>query len=301
MAAQEQPVCDHDCSPRDSVDALLESWALRRPDLDFGPVAVITRLARVRGHIDAELESVFRAFGLTPPDFAALVTLARIIDTHGVSQHRLADELGLTPGTISVRIDRLVDRGLAERKADPDSKRNTLVALTAQGRELFERVTPTHLANEQRLLAALSDSERQLLADLLRKLLVEFEGSRPAPTGSGRLGLVVSPAHVTIGMRAAVGLPPAAGLLVRSVEPDSPAARADLQPGDVLSEADGRELRSSASLYAAIREARAGSIQVTLLRGNEQVHTSLALDPGFPIDGRSATACGPGHRAEHAL
>jgi DNA-binding MarR family transcriptional regulator len=299
MATCEEPACDHDCSPRDSVDALLESWALRRPELDFEPVAVIMRLARVRAHIDAELESVFRAYGLSPPDFAALVTLARISDARGVSQHRLAGELGLTPGTVSVRIDRLVSQGLAERRADPDSKRSTLVALTAAGSDLFERAAPAHLANEERLLAALSGDERRLLAGLLRKLLIEFEGSQPTTPGSERVGLVVSPAYVTIGMRAAVGLHGAAGLLVRSVEPDSPAARADLQPGDVLIRADGRELRSSASLYAAVRDAGAGPVQLTVLRGNDRVQASLQLSR--PVDGRSAAACGPGRRAEHTL
>ena len=38
------PGDDSDCVPRDSVDALLASWAAARPDLDFSPVAVVARL-----------------------------------------------------------------------------------------------------------------------------------------------------------------------------------------------------------------------------------------------------------------
>lgn len=120
---------------------------------------------------------------------------------------------------------------------------------------------------------------------------MEFEGSQPA-AGSGRLGLVLSSAHVTIGMRTAVGLPGVAGLLVRSVQPDSPAARADLQPGDVLIKAGGRDLRSSASLYTAVRAAGTSPVQLTVLRGNDQFQTSLQLSG--PVDGRSAAARGPG-------
>src|SRR5215208_498101 len=147
---------DRHCTPRDSVDVLLGSWRERRPDLDFSAVAVIARVGRVRGHVEDVLDEVFRAHGLGAASFAVLVTLARIGGDVGVSQRRLMDELALTSGTISVRMDRLVGQGLVERRPDPESRRNTLITLTARGRELFERVAPAHLANERRLLAALS-------------------------------------------------------------------------------------------------------------------------------------------------
>jgi DNA-binding MarR family transcriptional regulator len=278
---------------------MLQSWAERRPDLDFRPVGVITRLARIRAHLDGELEEVFAESGLTGPSFAALVTLARIADERGVSQRRLADELGLTPGTVSVRVDRLVEQGLAVRTSDPDSQRNTLVALTSQGQALFERLAPAHLDNEQRLLAALTEPEQDLLADLLRKLLAEFEGSQPADAGQGRLGLVVTPAHITMQMRAAVGLPPAHGLLVRSVEPGLPAEQAGILPGDVLTCAGGRDLRSSASLYAALRDSADNSLTFVVLRGSHTFETRLTLQPGaaagHAVGGRSSA------RPEHTL
>jgi hypothetical protein len=96
---------DRDCTPCDSVDRLVASWREKRPDLDMSSVEVVTRLGRVRDHIDERLATVFANFGLTIPAFAALVTLARLDDGgRGVSQRRLADELGLTPGTVSVRV-----------------------------------------------------------------------------------------------------------------------------------------------------------------------------------------------------
>jgi DNA-binding MarR family transcriptional regulator len=300
MTRQNNTECDLECAPRDSVDALLQSWAERRPDLDFRPAGVITRLARVRAHLDAELEEVFAESGLTGPSFAALVTLARITGEHGVSQRRLADELGLTPGTVSVRVDRLVEQGLAHRTPDPDSQRNTLVALTSQGRALFERAAPAHLDNEQRLLAALTEPEQQLLADLLRKLLAEFEGSRPAAAGESRLGLVVTPAHVTMRMRSAVGLPPAPGLLVRSIEPGLPAEQAGILPGDVLTCAGGRDLRSGASLYAALRDSTDSSLTFVVLRGSQTFQTTLTLQPGAAASHAAASGRSSG-RPEHTL
>ena len=70
------------------------------------------------------------------------------------------------------RLDGLESAGLVERLADPDDRRGRLVALSAKGRALVDRAVVEHLANEQRLLGALSTSERRTLANLLRKLLV---------------------------------------------------------------------------------------------------------------------------------
>jgi DNA-binding MarR family transcriptional regulator len=292
MPAVAKPSSDHDCTPRDSVDRLVASWREKRPDLEMSSVEVVTRLSRVRDHIDERLATVFANFGLTTPAFAALVTLARLDDGGpGVSQRRLADELGLTPGTVSVRVDRLAEDGLVTRTPDPELRRNVLVTLTDKGRELFERAVPAHLDNEARLLAALENDEQRLLAGLLRKLLVEFEGStNPADPGP-HLGLLLVPAHVTMEMRESVGLPRVAGLLVRSIEPGSPGQAAGVAAGDVLIRAGGRELRSSSSLYAAIQDA-GERLTVTLLRDNDERRVRIALDGGddVPVTGPAAGA-----------
>lgn len=290
---------ERECTPPDSVDALLASWAEKRRDLDFEPVAVITRLTRIRRHLDRELEPVFERFGLSPSTFEALVTLMRIAGESGVSQKRFADEIGVTPGTISVRVDRLVEEGLAERRPDPDSKRSSLIALTEEGRDLFERVAPAHLANERRLLASLSDEDMRLLVGLLRKLLVEFEGSAPIDEHGRRLGVVLTPAHVTIELRESVGLPEVAGLLVRAVEPGSPAADAGIEPGDLLIGGNGRELRSSSSLYVAVRESGDGPLKLKLLRGSDQVEVRVQLK-AMGKDGASSTEQ-TGRPGEHCV
>lgn len=302
----DQPVdqsgSDHHCLPRDSVDALLASWQACRPELDFTPVGVISRLARVRSHIDYDIAALLEEHGLSGPDFAVLVTLARIGDDGQISQRRLMDELGLTSGTISVRMNRLVEAGLVDRQDDPQSKRHTTITLTAGGRDLFERIVPAHLANERRLLAALSDEEEQTLAALLRKLLVEFEGSRSPADAPPRLGLTLAPAHIAIKMRESVGLPAVPRLLVRAVEEDGAAGRAGIRTGDVLLNGGKRELRTIAGLYAAIDDAGgAPLLKLTLLRGVDE-HT-VTIDLGGPRvhDGTLAATAGRSSRGNHNI
>lgn len=269
----------------DSVDRLVAEWGIARPDLDVSPIGVVTRLARVRAHIDAELETLFAQHGIGGPSFAVLATLTRLGAASGVPQRRLMDELGLTSGTISVRVDRLAEAGLVERRPDPEDRRNALVLLTDRGRELIEGIIPAHLDNERRMLAALSDLERETLADLLRRLLVEFEGAGRRTRGPQGLGMTLAPAHVTLAMRRAVGLPAEPGLLVRAVDDGGAAARAGLAEGDVLVAVGDEPLRSLGRLHIVLdAAASSGRLRLEVVRGVERRQVTLAL-PGPPESG----------------
>ncbi|MCU1644181.1 MAG: hypothetical protein JWN03_4456 [Nocardia sp.] len=272
------------------MDRLLAGLTLLRPELDHSPVAVVQRLGRVRRIIEAEVEAGFAEFGLTGSDYVALATLRLDDRSDGVSQRYLMRELGLTSGTISVRVDRLVEQGLVTRSPDPADKRNTLVALTAVGRELFDRVTPAHLSIEDRLLAALDPEQREVLETILRRLLVSFEGSVPDDEFP-RLGMVLAPAHIAVQMRRAVGLPEFTGLLVREVEPDSRAERAGIRTGDVLLRAGDRDLRSIAALHMALGAATAaGALHISLVRGvDTQYEATLDVGPHTADTGTAPT------------
>jgi DNA-binding MarR family transcriptional regulator len=158
-----------DGAAHDYVDGLMASWAASRPDLDVTPVAISTRLARVRDHLEGEMAAVFGSFGLTGPTFVMLATITRL-EGAVVTEARIAEELGLTAGTIGGRIDRLVDDGLVAR--GPDGA----VVLTERARDLFDEAVPAHLGAQARVLSALTSDEQAVLADLLRKLLVSLEG-----------------------------------------------------------------------------------------------------------------------------
>src|SRR5690349_3640292 len=194
----------HEDGPRvgDSVDRIVAEWAVERPDLPVGPAEVMARLARVRTRMDDELAAVFARHDLTAPDFTVIAALRRAGRPYTLPQSVLMNRLGLTSGTVSVRLGRLERKGVVTRVPSTDDGRGVLVTLTPRGAALFDEVAPEHLANEDVLLSALTADERDQLAGLLRKLLVAFEH----PRSTSPLGFTVEPAHLARRARAAVGL-----------------------------------------------------------------------------------------------
>jgi DNA-binding MarR family transcriptional regulator len=162
----------------DLVDVVLREWRGQRPELDLGAVAVIARLGRAAELTERGLDEVFREYGLNRSSFDVLATLRR----GGPPYRRTPTELYRahlrTSGAMTHMIDRLERDSLVERLPDPSDRRGLLVGLTPKGRQLVDRVVPRHLANEERLLATLSASERRQLAKLLRKLLIDLEEPR---------------------------------------------------------------------------------------------------------------------------
>jgi DNA-binding MarR family transcriptional regulator len=73
------------------------------------------------------------------------------------------------------RIDRLVARGLVERRTDPHDGRGILVVMTDRGRTRVDTAISVLLAAENQLLDKLSVHDQQHLASLLRKLSLDFD------------------------------------------------------------------------------------------------------------------------------
>jgi S1-C subfamily serine protease len=85
------------------------------------------------------------------------------------------------------------------------------------------------------------------------------------------LGIGIAPSRVAKGLRRAVGLPEADGLLVRAVEDDSLASKAGLQEGDLIVAASGQEVKSVDDLFDALdRLGTEGTLELKVLRGTEE-------------------------------
>src|SRR5947207_9299222 len=91
----------------------------------------------------------------------------------------IGPKVWLTPGSISVAVDRLVKKGLVSRKDHPDDRRVRQVELTAKGRALITRGFREHAAAMENSMRVLSKKERLTLQQLLKKLGKYAAESRP--------------------------------------------------------------------------------------------------------------------------
>src|SRR5262252_7943064 len=105
--------------------------------------------------------------GLGDSDFRVLEVL---LHKGPLPVNTIGPKVWLTPGSISVAVDRLVKKGLVSRKDHPDDRRVRQVELTPKGRALISRGFGEHAAAMEDVANVLSKNERLTLLRLLKKL-----------------------------------------------------------------------------------------------------------------------------------
>lgn len=159
----------------DSVDRHVARWQGELDFLDPLHEAVIARLMIVSRHLGRSRDEAHTSAGLPRPAFKILLALRRLGAPYSASPSDLADHLGLTRGALSARLGPLEEDGLITRTVDRGDRRRVHVRLTAVGRRAFDRQARHEGRDEAALLSALSRTDEQHLADLLRELVLAIE------------------------------------------------------------------------------------------------------------------------------
>lgn len=159
----------------DEVDRIVEAWSRERPDLDFAPLQVLSRVGRLAKHLDRARRVAFAASGLDQWEFDVLSALRRAGSPYELSPKALLQQTLVSSGTMTNRIDRLVERMLVERRTDPNDGRGVLVSLTEQGRTRVDIAISELVAAETIVLEGLAPLDQERLAGLLRKLSLDFD------------------------------------------------------------------------------------------------------------------------------
>jgi DNA-binding MarR family transcriptional regulator len=156
--------------PQDEVDRIVDAWNRERPDLDFTPLHVLSRVGRLSKHLDRARRAAFLASDLESWEFDVLSALRRAGKPYQLSPKSLLQQTLVSSGTMTNRIDRLVQRGLVERRTDPKDGRGILVTMTGRGAAAVDAAISNLIEAESDLLGDLTVPERETLTTLLRSL-----------------------------------------------------------------------------------------------------------------------------------
>jgi MarR family 2-MHQ and catechol resistance regulon transcriptional repressor len=134
-------------------------------------------LARAHAAVARLIRQDITGYSLTEGEFAVLEALFHKGPLLlGEVQRRIL----VSSGGITYLIDRLVARGLVERRPCPADRRAIYGALTEEGESLMKRIFPPHAAAVARAVSGLDEAQRQQATDLLRTL-----GRAAAELGGG--------------------------------------------------------------------------------------------------------------------
>ena len=153
-----------------TMETLLSQWHRERPDIDPGPMAVCGEVWRAGERLRQGILANLSHYGLDVPGLDVILTLRRQGPGQTLSPTALAKEMMLSTSAMTNRLDRLEKRGLIQRLIDPSDRRALKIALTDAGFALAEAMVVTHVETEEKLLAALTETEREQLRSLLLKI-----------------------------------------------------------------------------------------------------------------------------------
>ena len=117
---------------------------------------------------------------MSTPQLKALLLVS---EEEAIRMRELARKLGGSFSNATVLVDRLVDRGLVERLAEPEDRRVVLVQTTQQGRALIEQLVTSWRALSEPVLEALDPDDLAALSRGLKALLEAIKKRQEADGG----------------------------------------------------------------------------------------------------------------------
>jgi DNA-binding MarR family transcriptional regulator len=129
--------------------------------------AVAFLLSQLGAQATALFSERIASLDLTPPQVGFL----RLVGCEaGSSQQAIASRLGIAPSRLVPLIDDMEERGLVERRRDPQDRRNHALYLTAKAGRLMGELNRVAVAHEDAICAGLDPKERQQLVALLKRV-----------------------------------------------------------------------------------------------------------------------------------
>ncbi|MBM9432580.1 MarR family winged helix-turn-helix transcriptional regulator [Flaviflexus equikiangi] len=160
----------------DEVDEIVAAWKRERQDLDSSPLEIFSRLLRLNRHLDKFRRQAFAAHGLDVWEFEMLSLLRRQGEPYQAQPSQFMSELLVASGTLTHRINTMVERGHAIRHQDSRDRRIKYVRATPLGITKSDRAMEDLLRSEAAMVQHISAEDQHTMSRILRDMLVPFSG-----------------------------------------------------------------------------------------------------------------------------
>jgi DNA-binding MarR family transcriptional regulator len=130
---------------------------------------------------DKRHSSAFRRLGELGLSFSHVRALHMLAPDRTLAMKDLAEQLCLTPPSVTALTRRLVQTGLVRRQSHSEDSRVALLSLTDEGRTMLQQLYQDQLRQMQRLLEGLAIEEQELFLNLLERAVQAARADGSAP------------------------------------------------------------------------------------------------------------------------
>ena len=129
------------------------------------------RLAILSNKVSSAIANFYaERFKIGIPEWRVLTVLSRF---EGLSAAEVGEKTEIDKVAVSRAVSKLLKLGYIKRKFAKEDRRRSVLALSANGKRVYQEVIPEALSYEKKLMNGLSATERKTLDELLDKLMMQ--------------------------------------------------------------------------------------------------------------------------------
>jgi DNA-binding MarR family transcriptional regulator len=129
----------------DRLDESLVVWAREIPNLDPLTEGIVQRLQFLAKRFNQSMDRTLEEFGLEHRSYHLLGTLRSVGPPYQRTPGQLAEDMHLSSGAMTNRLDRMEEAGLIRRLPDPSDRRGTLIEPTKAGHAVWDQAAAPRL------------------------------------------------------------------------------------------------------------------------------------------------------------
>lgn len=158
----------------DIIDTLIHEWKQERPEIDASAMAVVGRILKLGKTLEKRAGMALKDSGIYYTDLDVLATLRRSGKPYELTPKELMQSVLITSGAMTALLDRLTKLKLIYRSPDEKDGRIKRACLTIKGKEVIDKAIEVRFKDAGESVEVLTKKEKEQLATLLKKLLLEL-------------------------------------------------------------------------------------------------------------------------------